>query len=358
MESKKSNQYGIVLESSISSGWNIGIVKGSEEQYLIHHIQKIPSMEIEGVEVSRAILGCDSFISWLYQGGSSPFKGENGNLNVSKVFEVMKTCVSCGVTSLDLAPPVFEAFRRLNAESDEEITGVGALQEWACENFTIDGIPLRNCSEEIKAIIRLKLPQEYLEHLAKSKKPESDFIRSFFMPKRSTRPLARIEIDKITMNPEFFEKRLKLYRSLGVKLVQFGGLTADWLVSMGRVDLLERLSKLIRSHGFIPILICHWTSIVLPVAEKEIGVAGYIAPLNKSWGLLTLRETLDVIKNVEKPIIAMKTLGQGALAHDLHGAFTFVFKEARVSAALVGVSSKVEAEQTFSALAKVLAQTE
>jgi hypothetical protein len=166
--------------------------------------------------------------------------------------------------------------------------------------------------------------------------------------------LTKSEIDKIRMKPNLFEERLQLYRKLNVKLIQFGGETADWLVALGRVDLLKDLFKLIRNKGFSPLLISHLTSVVLPVAEKELDVAGYIVPLNKSWGLLTLSEALRAIKKVEKPVIAFKTLAQGTLVHDLRGAFTFVFRKRRVEAVLVGVSSVVEAEQTFSALEQIL----
>lgn len=59
--------------------------------------QSIPNFQIEGLEVSKVILGCDAFISWLCQGGRSPFKGPDGNLNISKVLEVMKVSISYGV---------------------------------------------------------------------------------------------------------------------------------------------------------------------------------------------------------------------------------------------------------------------
>jgi hypothetical protein len=156
------------------------------------------------------------------------------------------------------------------------------------------------------------------------------------------------------MKLDFFKERLELYRKLNVRLVQLGGETADWLAALGRVDLLRDLSQLVRRNGFVPILICHWTSLVLPVAEKELDLAGYIVPLNKSWSLLTLSEALEAIKNVEKPVIAMKTLAQGALAHDLQDAFIYVIKKLKVAGLLVGVSSVLEAKRTFSTLARVL----
>jgi len=319
-----------------------------------HTIQTLPVFRIEAIEVSKVILGCDSFISWLYQGGDSSFKGPDGNLNVPKVLEVMKTSMSYGVKSLDLSPPLVEVFRRLRAETGEDIVGLGALQEWTCKNFTIDDVPLESYSEEIKATIRLKLPKGYLESLVRSKTPGIDFIRSFFTLKHPAQPLTQSQINSIEIKPEFFKRKMELYRRLDVKLVQFGGGTADWLVAMERIDLLESLSRIISHSGFKPLLICHWTSLVLPIAEKELEVAGYIVPLNKLWGLLTLSETLRTIKNIEKPIIAMKTLAQGALANDIQDAFKFLFKEAGVTAAIVGVSSKAEAKQTFSIIQKVL----
>lgn len=268
---------------------------------MIRHIQSVPSFTIEGFAVSKVILGCDAFISWLYQGGDSPFKGSDGKLCISKVLEVMKTSLSYGVKGLDLSPPLVGTFRRLQNETGEEIVGLGALQEWTCKNFTIDGVTLENYSEEIKTTVCSKLPQGYLEHLVQSS------FRSLFVPNNPAQPLTQSQIDNIRIDSEFFKRRLELYRQLNIKLVQFGGGTADWLAALGRTDLLETLSRLIINKGFIPILVCHWTSMVLPIAEKELEVAGYIVPLNKLWGLLTLSETLRTIKNIEKPIIAMKT---------------------------------------------------
>jgi aryl-alcohol dehydrogenase-like predicted oxidoreductase len=83
-----------------------------------------------------------------------------------------------------------------------------------------------------------------------------------------------------------------------------------------------------------------------------LDVAGYIVPINKLWSLLSLSDALDVMKNIRKPIIAMKPLAQGILAHDLEGAFTFLFKKARITAVLVSVSSVAEAKQTSLALSK------
>lgn len=322
---------------------------------MIRFVQNIPTFQIEGTEVSRVILGCDAFISWLYQGGDSPFKDPDGNLNVLKVLEVMKASVSHGVKSLDLSPPLIEAFIMLQERSGEEIVGLGALQEWTCKNFTIDDTSLEHYSEEIKATVHSKLPKGYLEHLTKSKTRGIEFIQSFFVPSRTVHPLTESQIDSIRMKPEFFERRLEIYRELNVKLVQFGGITADWLVGIGRIDLLGKLLQLVRSRGFIPILICHWTSMVLPACEKELeGVSAYIVPLNKLWGLLSLHEALKAIKNTEKPIIAMKTLSRGGLAHDIQSAFTFLFEQASVTAVLVGVSSENEARQTFSAIGKAM----
>jgi hypothetical protein len=314
----------------------------------------VQTLSIEGIEVTRAILGCDSFVSWLYQSAASPFKGSDGKIDRLKALEVMKASVDQGVRCIDLSPPTVETFRMLQDETHSRIEALGALQEWTCRSFVIDDAPLADYSERIKVNVRSKLPPRYLSLLEHSNSPRSSFVRSFFELKTSTERLTESEIGRIRMKPGFFEERLELYRKLNVKLVQFGGGTADWLIALEREDLLKDLSQLVRKKGFAPILTCHLTSLVLPIAEKELDVAGYIVPLNKLWGLLTLSEALDTIKSVGKPVIAMKTLAQGALAHDLQDAFTYLFKKAKVAGVLVGVSSVAEARQTFSALARVL----
>jgi hypothetical protein len=316
-------------------------------------VQSISRFSIEGVDVTRAILGCDSFVSWLYQGGDSPFKGSNGRVDSLKAFRVAKTSVDCGVRSIDLSPPLLDVFNRVREETREKIEGLGALQEWVYTNFTIDSTPLANYADEIKTSICSTLPSGYVRNLKRSRASEFGFARSFFLPEKPVQPLTVSQIDRIRMKPEFFKKRLQLYRTLGVKLVQFGGGTADWLVALGRIDLLRNLNRLIRKSGFIPLLVCHALSLVLPLAERELEVAGYIVPINKLWSLLSLSEALDVIRKIEKPIIAMKPLARGVLAYDIEGAFAFLFKKAGVTAVLVSISSVAEAKQTFSILSRI-----
>jgi len=317
-------------------------------------MQSIPRFSIEGVVLTRAILGCDCFISWLYEGGDSPFKGERGEVNSLKAYEVVNASFDQGVRSLDLSPRLIDVFNRLRKERHEKIEALGALQEWICSNFTVDSTPLAKYAEEIKANMCSILPSGYLQNLKHSEMAESNFAKSFFLPRATARPLSSSMIDSIRMNSEFFRKRLAVYQDLDVKLVTFGGGTADWLAALGRVDLLQDLNRLIRKGGFVPILICHWASYVLPIAEKELDVAGYIVPLNKLWGLQTLRDALDVIKGIRKPIIAMKPLARGVLVNEIESAFRFLFKRAGITAVLVGISSVAEARQTFSPLSKIV----
>jgi hypothetical protein len=304
-------------------------------------------LSTEGIDVTRAILGCDSFVSWLYQGGDSPFKWHDGKIDSLKALEVMRVSADCGVGCIDLSPPLVKAFNMLQDETDGGIEPLGALQEWTCRNFMIDDLPLADYSKEIKVNMRSKVPEKYLEGLKQSCATGSGFAKTFFEPKSSARPLIGSEVDRIRMKQAFFNERLELYRRLNVRIVQFGGETADWLAALGRVDLLKDLSQLVRRNGFVPLLICHWTSLVLSLAERELDVGGYIAPLNKSWSLLTLSEASEAIKNVQKPVIAMKTLAQGALAHHLKDAFTYLVKKLNVAGPLVGVSSTSEAKRTF-----------
>jgi hypothetical protein len=270
-----------------------------------------------------------------------------------KTYEVVKASFECGVRSIDLSPPLVDVFNRLRAESHERIEGLGALQEWVCTSFTIDSIPLAGYAEEIKASMCSILPSSYLQNLKRSKASESNFLKSFFLPRNTARSLTTSQIDSIKINTEFFKKRLEFYRNLDVKVVQYGGGTADWLVALGRTDLLNDLAHLIRKSGFVPLLICHWASLVLPHAEKELDVAGYVIPLNRLWSLQSLSDVLNVIRGIGKPVIAMKPLAQGVLARDLEGAFEFLFEKAGVTAVLVGVSSIAEAKQTFRTLGKI-----
>jgi hypothetical protein len=128
--------------------------KGRPWYHESRRVCAVQTLSIEGIEVTRAILGCDSFVSWLYQGVDSPFKGPDGKIDHLKAFEVMKASVDHGVRCIDLSPPIVETFSMLQDETDGGIEAVGALQEWTCKSFVIDDAPLADYGERMKVNLR------------------------------------------------------------------------------------------------------------------------------------------------------------------------------------------------------------
>ena len=133
----------------------------------------------------------------------------------------------------------------------------------------------------------------------------------------------------------------------------------EFMVLAQRFDELQELVNLIKKRFGTFLLGTHYAGIIIPMVEAAgIKVDGYLTPVNTAGILMFPTPTLALkaLKTTTKPIIAIKPLGGGRI-HPNH-AFTYLFQEIGVHAAMVGIGNMEEAEETLNAAKTVLTHQE
>jgi len=248
--------------------------------------------------------------------------------NEEKAFDFMKDIYGKGASCFYL-PTLrhLQLFRELKQiTEDESLTGICHLD--AELGVSLLGKPLHQFeSKVISTLLRVLPPHESIKTL---------------LPKQSSPDiLTQKEIDRITFNPERLEKELIHFNTTQIKFVLLNGRYGEWLLTLGRIDLIIKIVDWIRQKGFIPIFAGQWTTYFLPKA-KSIDVAAYAVPINKKKSLFNLEKACELIKKFEKPVIALNPLADGKLLRKSKEAFLFLFEELKIHATIAEVSSMEE----------------
>jgi len=112
-------------------------------------------------------------------------------------------------------------------------------------------------------------------------------------------------------------------------------------LALGRIDLLKEMMLRVRERGFIPIFSGQWATYALPKA-KPLDVAAFAIPINKKWSLFNLAQACNLIKKFDKPVISLNPLANGTLQRNSEEAFSFLFDELKITAAIPEITSEEE----------------
>jgi hypothetical protein len=157
------------------------------------------------------------------------------------------------------------------------------------------------------------------------------------------------EIDRIAFDSLRFDKGLSSLDPKEFPFLLVGEIYGEWLLALGRIDLLHEMVSKVREKGFIPIFSGQWATFVLPKA-KSLNVSAYAVPINKKWSLFDLQRASDLIKKFEKPVISLNPLADGKLMKEPEEAFSFLFDELKVCAAIAKIGSETEVRRIIEAL--------
>jgi len=272
---------------------------------------RFPTALLEGKKLPRAIFSIRPLSSDLKQ----------ISLLMEKVYEM-------GLWCFDL-PSLkhLESFRELKQLTEDELLmGICHLEVERGVSFL--GKPLHQFEARVLSTIKKNL---FLP----------DSIRNFHSIPSSSEVFTQKEIDRITLDPLRLEKALSLYNPEESPFLLMGERYGDWLLALGRTDLLKEMVLRVRAKGFIPIFLGQWATFVLPKA-KPLDVAAYAVPINKKWSLFDLSQACDLIKKFDKPVISLNPLADGKLLKKSEQAFSFLFNELKIHSAIVEISTERE----------------
>jgi hypothetical protein len=228
-----------------------------------------------------------------------------------------------------------ESFAILRTSSgNENLTGCGHIE--AESGVSLLGKPLHQFEVRVVSTIMKNIVPE-------------DSVKAVLSAAPSGEVLTQKEIDRMTFDPYRFERTLSLYRANEVPFLLVGGKYADWLLGLGRIDLLKAMVAETKKRGFIPIFSGQWATFSLPKA-KPLEVSAYAVPINQSGSFFDLAQACALIKKFENPVISLNPLAEGKLFKKADEAFSFLFNELKIHSAIAVVASEDQVEDIFSGL--------
>jgi hypothetical protein len=282
----------------------------------------LPTVILEGRELPRMIFSIQPPTS----------QGDH------EIYSLMKKAYEMGSWCFDLpSANHLKFFKELkHLTTDEALIGLCHIEVETGASFL--GKPLHRFESKVVSTIRRDLLPPNL-------------TRTILPPSSSSEVFTQKEIDRILFDPFRFEKTLSLFDPEESPFLFIGEKYGDWLLALGRIDLLHEMVSKVRGKGFIPIFSGQWATFVLPKA-KPLEVAAYAVPINKRWSLFDLQRASDLIKKFDRPVISLNPLGDGTFVKDPEGAFSFLFDELKIYAAIPRIASEEEAKTVVEVLMK------
>jgi hypothetical protein len=255
-----------------------------------------------------------------------------------EIYRLMEKTYELGAWCFDLpSANHLESFKEFeNLTGDETLIGLCHLEAEAGASFL--GKPLHRFESKIISTIRKVLP--------------SHLFRNVLPSPSSSEVFTQKEIDRISLDLLRFDKAVSLFDPKDSPFLLLGEKYGDWLLALGRIDLLHEMVLRVREKGFIPIFSGQWTTFTLPKA-KPLNVAAFAIPINKKLNFFDLPRASDLIKKFDKPVISLNPLAEGTLLNESEGAFSFLFDELKVYAAVARIASEEEAGRIIQALKNI-----
>jgi len=255
---------------------------------------------------------------------------------------VMRAAFEAGGRAFDLSFEVnTRLFRRLIEETGEKLLGFGN-PTWE-QGVFLNGRFIQLSRDRILRTLVDRLFPRPIARLVDEKLSHERVL--VFGYDREAAPLSDEEIAHIALDEEAFRQRLSIFRDC--QYICFGGSDADWLVPLGRMDVVADLARVVRQEGFIPILLCQYATLVVPEAEASgLDVESYAVPLSRAWSWFDRDECVEMVKSLTKPVIAFMPLASGGLRNDVRGALDWLYAEVGVESILFGTATTAHAQET------------
>lgn len=284
-------------------------------------VMRFPTVLLEGKKLPRIVL-------------SIRFPSSSGRQEITSL---MKTAYEMGVWCFDLpSSKHIEFFKELRGLTDDE-TLIGLPHINVEEGASFSGTPLHRLETKVISTIKKNLfPSDLIRNLKERGVWNSNY---FFPATSSSEVFTQKEIDRITLDPYRFDKALSPFQPESSPFLLVGEKYGDWLLALGRIDLLKEMVSRVRRKGFIPIFSGQWATFLLPKA-KSLDAAAYAVPINRTASLFYLSQACDMIKKFDKPVISLNPLVDRDSLDGVQEAFSFLFDELKIYSAIAEVASE------------------
>ncbi len=279
-------------------------------------MMRIPTAVLEGRKILRVIFSLR----------------HSASMDVHGISSLMRRIYEMGGFCFDLPSPkhlrAFIDLRQLTG--DKDLTGFLHLD--AEEGASYSGRPLHQLESKVISTIK--------RNLFSSPVPRN------VLPASSSEVLTQKEIDRIAFDSSRFERALSRLDPEFCPFLLVGGKYGDWLVALGRVDLLEKMISSARARGFLPIFSGQWATFSLPKA-RPLDVVAFATLISKKEGLFEPTEASDVIKKFDRPVISLYPLADEGVSETAEDPLSFLFLELKIYSAIVEIASETTARRVL-----------
>ncbi len=257
--------------------------------------------------------------------------------------EVMRAAYEAGGRAYDLSfSENVRLLERLAAAVDDALIGFGN-PTWD-QGVMFGGRFIFFIRDRIIRTLVERIWDRSVAQLVKEKLSQEDVLVFGYDQKADL--LTEEEIAAIHLDEVIFRQRLSTFKPC-CQYICFGGSDADYLVSLGRMDVVAQMLTIVKSEGYIPILLCQYPSLVLPAVEAAgLEVAGYALPLNRAWSWFDRDSCVKAVKATDKLVIAFMALASKELRRDVRGALDWLYREVGVESVLFGTATPEHARET------------
>ena len=153
------------------------------------------------------------------------------------------------------------------------------------------------------------------------------------------------------------EKEMALLKDMDARICLLHGNAVDDLLNPVEriISRAEEMLRIIRDNGIIPGIACHDARAILYSKEKGYDAKVYATPVNKI-GFWMNQEglTLRIIRQMDKPVIALKPFASGRIQPE--EGLDFTISTPGVTAVAIGVANHEEVVQDFKLAKEILSR--
>jgi len=158
-----------------------------------------------------------------------------------------------------------------------------------------------------------------------------------------------------TFDLKKIEEEIALLKSMGARICLLHGNAVDDLLNPIKrvIKNAEETLRLIREEGLVPGIACHDARAILYSDERGYDAQVYATPVNKiGFWMSPEGLTLKVIRQTDKPVIALKPFASGRIPPE--EGLEFTLSTPGVTAVAIGVANYEEVTQDFELAHKIL----
>lgn len=295
-----------------------------------------PFIKIENKNYPSLIMGEDHFTGWF---SKSEISYKTEDLKAKSYSEAINIAYQLGVRGFSMSPhqTLIEVLSNFKKDhSDIVCIANPHFQKnyylnneslWTSNNLgRLIATIFNRCSKELKNI-------------------------NWFNRIENYQPFTDVEISKISLNVSEYSNNLNIFNQF-CDFSLIGNLHRSALLLLNRQDLIIKESELVRKASMIPILMCEAGKLALEKG-KDIDCGGYWVMMNEEFGVPSINELVQYLKNINKPITAYKAFTRSDGFNPIK-TIKFFNKIDQVKSLVVGVENSNQAKETFTLLSKLI----